>query len=367
MGAATDQRPRAASGDPFAPGLLARLPRPPRRVALLRPSRLGDFLCATPAFRALRRALPEAEITLIGLPFAEALVARSTALDRFAAFPGFPGLAEQLFDARAALAFFARMQAERFDLAVQMVGSGVYSTPVALLLGAAATAGFVRPGDGARCLDAALPYPAELHEVRRLLALTTFIGAPSQGEALEFPLWPADHAAAGELLAAARPPFIGLHPSAMDASKRWPPERFAAAGAILQRRHGGTLVILASAADRCFAAATAAAAAGPCLDLSGRTSLPVLGGVIARLAVLITNDSGPAHIGYALGTPTVTVFGSTDPAIWGPLAGAQHRVLARPMPCRPCGPRLCPIDHACLKRVTVEEVVRAAEEVMRQR
>ena len=123
---------RSAFGDPLAPGLLARLPAPPRKVALLRASRIGDFLCATPAFRALRAALPGAQITMITLPLLQGLVARSPRLDRYVAFPGFPGIAEQFFDARRTLAFFAAMQAERFDLAIQMQGSGVYSNPFTL-------------------------------------------------------------------------------------------------------------------------------------------------------------------------------------------------------------------------------------------
>src|SRR5579883_612618 len=203
----------APTGDAFAPGLLARLPAP-RRVALVRVSRLGDFICATPAFRALRAALPEAEITLIGLPFARELVARSRQLDRFAPFPGFPGMAEQFFDARRAAAFLRRMQRERFDLAVQMHGSGVYSNPFTLLLGARATAGFVRPGDPSGRLDAALPLPDELPEIERLLALVTFLGAPAHGATPEYPLWPADHAAAERLLARLTRPLIRLHPAA---------------------------------------------------------------------------------------------------------------------------------------------------------
>lgn len=73
--------------------------------------------------------------------------------------PGFPGIAEQLFEPRRALEFCAAMQAERFDLAVQMHGSGVYANPFTLLLGARVTAGFIRPGDSPGRLDAALPMP----------------------------------------------------------------------------------------------------------------------------------------------------------------------------------------------------------------
>ncbi|HEX8202269.1 MAG TPA: glycosyltransferase family 9 protein, partial [Isosphaeraceae bacterium] len=213
------------------PGLLSRLPEAPRTVALVRASRIGDFVCATPAFRALRAALPGAEITLIALPMVRAPAERSPHLDRFEAFPGFPGIAEQVFDARRAVRFFRRMQAERFDLAVQMHGSGAYSNPFTLMLGARVTAGFVRAGEPPGRLDAALAWPRGLHEVRRVLALMDVLGIPARGERTEFPLWPEDHAAAEALLAGVERPLIGLHPSAREATKRWASGRFAAAGA----------------------------------------------------------------------------------------------------------------------------------------
>ena len=204
--------------DPFAPGLLSRLCEMPRKVALVRASRIGDFLCATPAFRALRAALPEAEITMITLPLLKELVERSPHLDRFVAFPGFPGIAEQFFDARCAAQFFQKMQQEQFDLAIQMQGSGVYSNPFTLLLGARLAAGFVREGDAASRLDAALPVTQEEHEIRQMLAMATFLGAAPQGEETEFPLWPEDHSAAEELLKGAKRPLIGLHPAARDSN-----------------------------------------------------------------------------------------------------------------------------------------------------
>jgi ADP-heptose:LPS heptosyltransferase len=352
--------------DPFTPGLLSRLPEAPRKVALMRASRIGDFICATPAFRALRAALPQAEMTLIALPFVRKLVERSPHLDRFTAFPGFPGIAEQFFDARRAIAFFQQMQAEQFDLAVQMHGSGIYANPFTLMLGARVTVGFVRPGDAARRLDAALPMPQEGHEVQRVLALTTFLGAPAQGTATEFPLWPEDHTTAEALLAGVAPPLIGLHPAARDAPKRWAPEQFAAVGAELLRRHGGTVIVIGGPEERSLAETVARAVAGAApagrrsLNLSGQTSLSVLGGVIARLAVLVTNDSGPAHIAYALGTPAVTIFSATDPATWGPPTGGPHRVLQSCASCQPHGEPLLPMGQ-----VTTPQVIAAADELMR--
>src|SRR5579883_1293495 len=83
-------RETAMNSDPFAPDLLGRLPAPPRKVALLRTSRIGDFLCAVPAMRALRKRLPDAEIHMLTLPLLVDLARRLPVLDRVWSFPGFP-------------------------------------------------------------------------------------------------------------------------------------------------------------------------------------------------------------------------------------------------------------------------------------
>ncbi len=351
--------------DPFAPGLLDRLTSP-RRVAIVRALRIGDVICATPAFRSLKQALPDAEITLIGLPFVRELVARSPHLDHFVEFPGFPGMAEQFFDARRTTRFFKEMQAHAFDLAIQMHGSGVYSNPFTLLLGAGATAGFVRPGDSAGRLDAALPFPEGGHEVRRPLVLATFLGAPNHNEATEFPLLMKDHREAEELLNRADFPLIGLHPAARDATKRWALDRFAKAGIELQKNHGGTVVVLGGRDEPPLAQTVADMVGEKCLNLAGKTNLGVLGAVIARLAVLVTNDSGPAHVAYALRTPTVTIFGGTDPSVWGPPAGSEFRVVVNPVSCWPCTYLDCPIGYNCLEGISVEKVVEKASEVLKR-
>ncbi len=291
----------------------------PDKVVLLRASRIGDFVCATPAFRALRSALPGAEITLAGQPFVAALAARCPYLDRFEACPGYPGMGEQFFAPDIALRFFKEMQAREFDLAVQMHGSGAYSNPFLLMLGAKTSAGFVREGEDGG-LDAPFRYQERRHEVLRLLELVEFLGAPRRGEATEFVLWPQDHEAAREALRNLPNPLIGLHPGAREAPKRWPLSRFVEAARELHARLGGTLVAIGGEAER------AAGEAIGGVNLAG-LSIPVMGAVIARLSMLVTNDSGPAHIAYALGTPTLTLFGATSPEMWGPLDADRHATV----------------------------------------
>jgi ADP-heptose:LPS heptosyltransferase len=367
----------ASVGNPFEPDFLARLPEPPHKVVVLRTNRIGDFILSTPALRALRVALPEAHFTFIGLPFLRNLVARSPHLDRFVEFPGFPGMAEQFFDARVALRFFGAMQDERFDIAIQLNGSGVYSNPFALMLGARWTVGWVRAsaqltsGEGAGLLDAALPAPETGHEIDRVLTLPLFLGAAEQGKAVEFPLRGEDRAAVDELLAAGPVPLasnlIGVHPGAREMTKRWASERFAAAAMEVQRRHGGVIVIVGGPDERELGAEVLAALlANRCeaLNLTGRTTLPMLGALIERMAVLLTNDSGPAHIAYALGTPTVTVFGGTDPSRWGPPLDERFIALTNPVHCWPCPHWVCPTDRECLAGITVDTVVEAAGRVL---
>lgn len=345
------------TSDPFTPGFLDRLPEPPRKVVLLRPSRIGDFICATPSMRALRRALPEAEITMITLPLLRDLAVRLPHFDRYEPFPGFPGIAEQLFDARQTQDFFRRMQGENFDLAVQMYGSGTYSNPFMLMLGARWTAGFVK-GDWPGLLDAALTLPREGHEVERVLALSTFLGAPAASTATEFPLRPEDRVMAARLLEGVERPFIGLQTGAREPGHTWAPERLGAAGAELRRRYGGTLIVFGGPEDRAPAEDVVRHAGESCLNLAGKTSLPMLGAMIDQLTLLIANDSGPAHIAYALGTPAVILFGDANPERYGPPQPGPFRLVFPPE-----GVTVSDTNPAQrrLGEITIEQVVSAAE------
>ncbi len=350
---------------PFEPGLLQRLPETPHRVVVLKASRIGDFLCSTPAFRALRAALPSARMTLITLPMLSQIGKRLPYFDEVLEFPGYPGIAEQLYSPDHTLAFLESVQAEKFDLAIQIQGSGVYSNPVMLLFGARWNAGFIRPGDPPGLLDAAINWPESGLEVERILKLPEYLGAPSQGLHTDFPILQEDIAQAGDLLHKFPPPYFGLHPSARDLTRRWPLERFLAVGLTLVKKWGGTLILIGEQAEREAIDEAIRTLPISCLNLTGKTTLPVLGGILTQLKAFITNDTGPAHLAYALQIPTVTIFGGGDLQRYSPPQSGPFRLLAHPVVCRPCSYIECPIEYKCLMQVTVEQVVAAAEEVMR--
>ena len=100
-----------------------------------------------------------------------------------------------------------------------------------------------------------------------------------------------------------------------------------------------------------------------CANLIGKTSLGELIERLRACRLLLTNDTGTMHLAAFLGVPTVALFGSTEPALTGPL-GAQHRVIRHHVPCSPCFLRECPIDFRCMKEVTSEEVIAAVRAIL---
>jgi ADP-heptose:LPS heptosyltransferase len=344
---------------PTQPGILNRLSAPPRKAVLVGQTRVGGFLCTTPALRALKRALPETEMVMISVASLRDLVERSPHLDRFVAMPDL--LLEQAqrpIDASGFTRFLRWMQEERFDLGIQLRGYGLRSSPYFVLLGAQTNVGFMGPAD-MPLLDASLPFPKEGHLVDRFLELSSFLGAPACGQHTEFPLKPEDHAAAEVLLDGAPRPLIGVHPTASEEERMWDSERFASVAARVHQRHGGTIVIVTEQPGHPAAEAIASRVQGSCLNLAGLTTLPVLGAVIERLAVLISNDTGPAHIGYAVGTPTVTLFAaSSRTPFWPPACGPY-----RPLTCESTGsPDGVSVS---MDTIAVSHVLAAVEEVFR--
>lgn len=269
-------------------------------VLVLRALGLGDLLVAVPALRGLRRHFPGHRIVLAAPPPLAPLARWSGAVD------------DVLPTADAAELVWAGN--ERPAVAVNLHGAGPQSH---------------------RALDATRP-------LRRIGCRAPGWDGPSWeecGQGHERERWCTVLAGAGIAadpsdLLLERPALDGwdvaplvIHPGARYGAKRWPPERFAALAAACERA-GHLVVLTGSAAERPLARAVAAAAGlPPARVLAGRTDPVQLAELVARAAVVVSGDTGVAHLASALRTPSVVLFGPVPPQRWGPPADGPHTVL----------------------------------------
>lgn len=343
------------------------IPRNVRKIAILRALHLGDLLLAVPAFRGFRRAFPDAEITLIALPWAADFAARFCHyIDRLLEFPGYPGLLEVDVHWPRTEAFIAEARRYDYDLAIQLHGSGRTSNPFVLELGARCTVGYYEE-EAPSALAIGAPYPADQPEVLRNLGMLDLLGLPMERPQLEFPLLPADIAKAEALIAQhglAGRRLLGLHVGSRPPARRWPTEHFAIVGDTLADWFGLTVVLTGSPDEREIAEQVRSKMCCPVINLAGETNLGSLAALIDRTTLFISNDTGPAHVAVALDVPSIAIFGPADRRRWAPLDHRRHRIVYRDVECSPCVHWECPIDHRCLRWIDVNAVLQAAADLL---
>jgi ADP-heptose:LPS heptosyltransferase len=333
-------------------------PAPPS-IAVFRALNLGDLLCSIPALRVLRKALPDTWIALVGLDSARPVVERyHHYLDELILFPGHSAFPEQEARPTDLPEFYRRMRSRRFDLVLQMHGSGAQSNAVVSAMAARDWAGFVPEARQQRD-GRLLAWPDDQPEVRRYLSLMSFLGLPEGSAELEFPLTRADREQADALVAQAGLDLrrsIFIHAGARLESRRWPLERYAAVAAALEKE-GWRIVITGSRDEQFLAQFLAARLSTRVVNLCGKTSLGALASLLQRSRLLICNDTGISHIAAAVATPSVVIASGSDVARWAPLNSDLHAVLHHSVPCRPCSYRQCPVGHVCATAISVDQVL----------
>ena len=270
-----------------------------RRLLILRALGLGDFLTGVPAYRALRAAYPEHEIVLAAPGALAPLAALTGAVDRV--LP--TGELQPVPWAGTAP-----------DVAVDLHGNGPASHHLVRALKATITMMYASADDP----DVPGPWwDAGEHEVARWCRLVEWYGVAADRSALRLDLPRRSPRARHAVI---------MHPGAASPSRRWPPERFAAVARALAAA-GERVLITGTMAERPVARRVAQAAGlGTESVLAGQTSLPDLAALVAAASLVVSNDTGMAHLAVAYGTPSVTLFGPVAPALWGPPAGARRHV-----------------------------------------
>jgi lipopolysaccharide heptosyltransferase II len=212
------------------------------------------------------------------------------------------------------------------------------------------------------------PEPAQLvrHEVRRQLELVSAVGCTVADERLRLRVPEAARVRMRQLLIAAGVlpgRWALVHPGSTAASRRYPPEHFAAAARTLAEATGRTIVFSGSREERPLVESIRARMGGVSCSLAGVLDLPELAALIEAAPLLISNNTGPVHIAAALGTPVVDIYALTNPqhTPWS----VPSRVLSHDVPCKHCYRSVCPEGHHdCLRQIVPERVVQAAMELL---
>ncbi len=338
-----------------------------KRVVVRGTNWVGDAVMTVPALNALRRLLPDAHITLATRSFAKAIFDDVDCFDDFLVYDSRPGRL------RSALAQARKWQTRRFDLAILFPNA--FEPALVALLGRVR----FRIGYATQGRKVLLTHPINLPEWRnsrhesfyylniiseldqllngqsRILeqppALRLNVGSNRRLEALDF--LRAQGVRRGH-------PLIALCPGSINSrAKRWPADRYALLADRLIAELGADVLLIGSGDEFAVSLEVSQRMEHEPIVLTGKTDLAQAAAVLNDADLLVTNDTGPAHLAAALGRPTLVIFGPTNPLTTRPLSPSAEIVRQAP-DCAPCMLRDCPIDHRCMTAITPDEVFERA-------
>ena len=334
------------------------------------PNWVGDAVMAVPALRELRRVLPEAHITLVSRPGAADIFIDADFVDEVLVYDR-TGLASTWKQVR-------EWHRRKFDLAL-LFQNAFEAAAIALLARVPTRIAYDTERRGV-LLTHSLALPAwkdERHEsfyylnlvaeVERLLSGTLWtetteprfdlhVSEDRKRKAFQF---------LREHGARMNAPLTVLCPGSINSrAKRWPAERYAELADRLAES-GADVAVIGSPGELDVSQEVCKHAQRQPIVLTGKTTVAEVTAIISIADVLITNDTGPAHIGAALDTPTLVIFGPTNPLTTYPFS-SRAEIIRRAPDCAPCMLRDCPIDHRCMTAITPEHVFERASILMSQ-
>ncbi len=320
------------------------------RFLIVSTTGLGDTLWATPAIKALRKTHPHAYIAVLTSPIGKEVLAHNPHVD------------ELFLIDRPWWQLVRALKKKWIGTALVFHTSQRMALPLCYFIGASEIVGTQGLHKG---LDFILTKPLEqkpVHEIARRLEIAAQVDAHAPEPLLELFIHPEDQDAAEQFLAKyALPPYIpliGIHPGAKDMFKQWSPACFIELGKRLTEHLGAQVIITGSASEKALVSEIASRIQGA-IPLAGELSLRPLAALIKKMELFIANDTGPMHVAFAMRTPTVALFGPTDPERCGPYLAAPVSVIRKRPSCSPCLRKSCR-EPFCLLQIGVEEAYNAA-------
>lgn len=332
---------------------------------------VGDAILSLPALRALRRKFPQASIAILARPYVGELYRDQGIFDEFIPFD--QEGTDHGWRGRERLA--AELRRRSFEVAL-LLQNAFEAAWIAWRAGIPERIGYARDGRSAFLTHPVrVPRPEEIPAHERfyyleLLRRAGWLDALGDDSSIHLEVSEDSRRRARETLqiAGARPQAfrvaIGAGAS-FGSAKCWPPARFAEWSNRVQSRHDVDILLFGTAAESQVASAIKEALRRPPIDLTGKTSVGDLPGLLSQCNLFLGNDSGAMHVAAAVGLPVVAIFGPTDPCGTAPVTCESTVVQVKPH-CSPCFLRRCPIDHRCMTAVTTELVEQATVAWLRQ-
>lgn len=327
------------------------------RILIRATNWVGDAILALPALRVVRGKFPEAHIAILARPYVADIYRDQGVCDELMAYD--PKAQHRGWSGREAL--IGELRGKKFDVAL-LLQNAFDAAWLAWRAKIPERMGYARDGRGILLTKAiAAPRAGEIpaHEKFYYLELLRRAGwIESLPDDAHIQLCVTDSARQrgarllAEAGARADVPRIAIGAGASYGSaKCWPPERFAAALNEFVAHRDVDVVLFGTPGEAQVCGAIARNLRRPAIDLTGKTAIADLPGLLSQCHLFLGNDSGAMHVAAAVGLPVVAVFGPTDPFGTAPVTPRATIVQQKPH-CSPCFLRRCPIDHRCMLAVT---------------
>ncbi len=324
-----------------------------KRFLILSTTGLGDTLWGTPAIRALRECFPTNYIGVITSPIGRACLQYNRRIDELFVVkdPVFPQL----------LTLYRKLKKRKITHVLNFHTSQRPILPLAASVGAAEVIGTYGINKGLDFLLTQSLDNEEMHEIERRLDIAAQVGAHTLDSSMELFWGQEDEKIADNFLAGlnvpAYLPLVGLHPGAKDGFKQWPASHFIELGNLLARNLGCHLIVTGTPQEKALVESIVSHIEGA----SAATDLPLLAtaALIKRMTLIISNDTGPMHVGLAVKVPTIGLFTPTCPDLCGPYLAENAISIAKKATCTPCLRKKCQ-EPFCLLQIGVEEVYDSA-------
>ncbi len=344
-------------------------------ILIVKLSAIGDVIHTLPAMNALKDHFPDVRITWLVEEAAADLILGHPSLDNVIVSKRKRWI-KQLFSAsfpKAAMeivSFIRTFRSKEYDMVIDFQGllkSGI----MVMLARGKEKIGFDKGMEHAECSHFFYnrripPVSMEIHALTRGMMMVQALGVESDRVDYRLPVTNEDRRLVNDLLSEngvlSKEKIICINPQATWETKLWDNEKFAKLSDQIQAHCEARIVFTGGGEDRPVIDAIMSMADKTCINLAGLTSLKMLAALYEQADVLVTTDTGPMHLGAAVGTRVVAIFGSTAPWRTGPY-GSDHMVVRSNIECSPCFKRECG-HRTCMKAISVDQVMSAVKEQM---